>query len=107
MNTLSPKSLERIPIDSATASTIVLLPAVAGKQVVLAGGWLVCDAANDVTFQDSDGNQLAGPSGFGANGGFVLPVCELGYLASATGKGLSIVLASNVQTSGCLSAFYC
>lgn len=107
MNTLSPKSLERIPIDSATAGTIVLLPAVAGKRVVLAGGWLVCDSANDVTFQDSDGNQLAGPSGFGANGGFVLPVCELGYVASPVGKGMAILLASNVQTSGCLSAYYC
>lgn len=107
MNTLSPKSLERIPIDSATAGTIVLSPAVAGKRVVLAGGWLVCDSANDVTFQDSDGNQLAGPSGFGANGGFVLPVCELGYVASPVGKGMAILLASNVQTSGCLSAYYC
>ena len=106
MNTLSPLSLDRIPIDSAAAGTIVLLPAVAGKRAVLAGGWLVCDTANQVTFQDSDGNRLSGASGFGANGGFVLPVCELGYLASATGKGLSIVLGSAVQTSGCLSVYY-
>lgn len=106
MNNIDPTTLERIPIDSAAAGAIVVLPAVTGRRVILAGGWLVCDSANKVTFRDSDNNALSGPSSFGANGGFVLPVCELGYVASPTGKGLSIFLTSAIQTSGALSAYY-
>lgn len=106
MLNISPLSLERISIDSATDGAIVLLAARTGYRAVLAGGWLITDSSNDVTFKDSDGNNLAGPSGFGANGGFVLPVCELGYLASPSGKGLSLSLVSAVQTSGCLSVYY-
>lgn len=106
MSNLSPLNLTRVPINSDAAGDIELLPALPGHVAILAGGWLITDAANDVGFKDSDGNALAGDSGFGDNGGFVLPVCELGYLASPKGKGLVMSLASAIQSSGCLSVYY-
>lgn len=106
MANLSPLNLTRVPIDTATAGNVELAPAVAGQRVVFAGGWLITDSANAIGFKDSDGNSLAGESGFGDNGGFVLPVCELGYLTSPSGKGLVMSLNAALQASGCLSVYY-
>lgn len=106
MSNLSPLNLTRVPVDSDSAGDIELAPALAGHRVILAGGWLITDSANGIGFKDSDGNSLAGESGFGDNGGFVLPVCELGYLTTPSGKGLVMSLNAALQASGCLSVYY-
>ncbi len=106
MSNISPLNLVRVSVDTAQAEDVEIAPAVAGRSVVLAGGWLITDSANAVGFKDSDGNSLAGDSGFGDNGGFVLPVCELGYLTAPLGKGLVLTNGDAIQLSGCLSVYY-
>lgn len=89
-------------IDTASAGAVAVGAAVAGKRCVLVGGMLLAGSAQAITFEDSDGADISGPMPFGANGGFAAPPNEIGWLASSSGKGLSINLGSAVQTSGWL-----
>lgn len=90
----------RAKIDTAASGQVAIGAAVTGKRCVLIALVLVVNTAQAVTIEETGTTDLSGPMPFGANGGFVLPFCREGWVASSSGQGLALNLGSAVQTSG-------
>jgi hypothetical protein len=91
----------RAALDFASSGANTIVASVAGKRVKIVSVFLMANDDVNVTFEDSDGNDLTGPLPMGTKGnGFVLPPSEIAWLQTPVGKGLQIRLNGAVQMSG-------
>ena len=95
---VGPVSEVALNVSSSGNNTVVA--AVAGKQIVLLAGDLVCAGAVTITWESGGGSILDGPKAFAANGGQLYPFDENGHFASVSGESLLLNLNGAVQVGG-------
>lgn len=96
----------RVPINASASGDNTLLAGVAGKNIIVHQFAFTCVGAVTITFEDEDGNVLAGPWSFDATGGAAPPVNLMGMFKVAVGKDLIMNLSSAVQVGGFLYGTY-
>lgn len=81
----------------SVAASGVLLPAVAGKRIMVHAFAAISTVATNAKLQ-SNGVDITGNFPLAANGGFVLPWSEAGWAVGEVGQALSIVLSVATNT---------
>ena len=105
---MKPTDITWVNFSQNTAATFDVATPTTGKRIKLAGAILVAGAAVGIQFKDSAGSPVSLSPNFpiGANGGFVLPTNDLGYLEPTTvSKKLTLTLDAAVQVSGSIGYF--
>ena len=94
--------IQRINVNEATTGVNVLVAGRTGERLLLVNTVLMAFGRVDVTLEDTAGTDMVGPLPFAANGGVSMPDSEVGWAATASGRGLRLRLSANVQVTGSL-----
>jgi len=94
---------DKIDIAAAGDSSAVVIPAVAGKQIVVIGGLIICSAAITLNLEDGAGLDFTGGLTLGTDAkGFAIPPDPTGQFVTGEGEGLVINYNGTAQISGWL-----
>lgn len=81
------------------ADTGDIVAAVTGKKIRLVSLFFVASAAVTLTLRSTT-TALSGAMAFAQNGGLMLPVNQFGWVQTAKGGALNLLMGSAVQVSG-------
>lgn len=102
---------QTLPIDFSTAATQAVIPAVAGKRILVFGVWLVNGVATAQTVQFKSGaNNLTGVMSLPSAVGGTLPLSsgsdDVAVFFTDVGAALSMVQSAGTQVGGVVAFKY-
>lgn len=81
-----------------TSGLTTLVAAIVGFRIIVLQCCVITSAANTVNFADSAAGGISAQMPLAANGGFVLPYSELGWMQTSIGGGLQINMTASAET---------
>ena len=91
-------------VSASSSGDNTLVAAVTGKKIRVLQVFLLAAAAVDVRFEDgAGGTALTGVMSLAANGGFVMPFSEIGWMEGSAATLLNLELGGAVQVSGVIA----
>lgn len=89
----------------STSGSTTLIAAVVGFRIVVSQICVIASASNTVIFQSNALTNISAQFPLAANGGFVLPYSDLGWMQTNIGESLTVTLGSSSATA--IQIVYC
>lgn len=90
------------PVSSGSTT---LLAATAGYRIIVYQVCVITSAANNVKFQSNGTTDISALFPLAQNGGFVLPMNEMGWMQTNIGESLTVNMSSGASTG--IQFVYC
>ena len=82
-----------------TTTPLTLVAATGGSRIVVSQVCVIASGATTVVFSGTVAGSISATFPLAANGGFVLPYSDLGWMQTAIGDALIVTLGTGVSTA--------
>lgn len=89
----------------ATTGPVTLIAGTVGSRIIISQIGVITSAPNVVTFSGTTAGVISGAFPLAANGGFVFPFSELGWMQTAIGDDFIVTLSAGLSTA--IQIVYC
>lgn len=90
---------------ASSSGSTTLIAASAGSRIIVSQVCVITSATNSIKFQSNGTTDISALFPLAANGGFVLPYSELGWMQTNIGESLTINM--NTGSSTAIQLVYC